>query len=543
LFVLFASVGCILLIACVNVANLLLAQGSSRKRELAVRATLGADGWRLGRQLVTESVALSLLGGGLGIFMALFGLHIIARIAPHDFPQLAMARIDGTVLLFTLAISLLTGLLFGTAPAIQAGSGSLNVMLNDTGRGGGGSRTGKRLRSALLVAEIAIALILATLAGLMIRSLLNAVKVDPGFKVDNLLALDLVLPPTKYVRGVEKSVFFTQAVQRLRNLPGVRAAGAALCPPLVGVSADSSFMLADHPVQSVVDLPTAASNIVVPGYFETMQVPLLQGRLFTDLDTEHARLVAIVNQSFARRYWPGESAVGKLLREGGPKGNQPYREIVGVVADVTQDGMDVEPRPEVFLPVTQFPFAPWTSLQAMTFVIRTDGNPLSIAESAKSQLQVVDKDLPVAAVRPMTQYIFESLERRCFCTILLAAFAGLALLLAAVGTYGVMAYSVSQKTQEIGVRMALGATSDGIRKLVLREALALALLGIVIGWVGALISTRWLASLLFHTPAADPAIFGFVSALLLAIAVLASYLPVQRATAVNPATAFRGLAN
>jgi putative ABC transport system permease protein len=436
-------------------------------------------------------------------------------------------------------VSLLTGLLFGTAPAVQAACGSLNVALNEAGRGGSASRTGKRIRSFLLVAEVAIALILVASAGLMIRSLLNAVKVDPGFKVDHLLALDLVLPPTKYVRAEEKSVFFTQAVQRLRNISGVHAAGAALSPPFAGVSADSSFMLADHPVRSVVDLPTAASNIVVPGYFETMQVPLLQGRFFKDLDTEHSRLVAIVNQSFARRYWPGGSAVGKLIREGGPKGNQPYREIVGVVDDVKQEGMDVEPRPEVFLPVTQIPFAPWTSFQAMTFVVRTEADPLSIADSAKAQLQAVDRDLPVTAVRPMTEYMSDSLECRTFCTVLLAGFAGLALLLAAVGTYGVMAYNIGQKIQEIGVRMALGATIGGIRQLVLWEALSLTSLGIMIGWVGAIGSTRWLAGLLFGTPATDPIIFGFVSVLLLMVAMLASYLPARRAMAVDPATALR----
>ncbi len=539
LLALFACFGCVLLIACVNVANLLLAQGSSRKKELAVRAALGADRWRLARQLVTESIALSLVGGGLGILLAIVGLHILAKVAPHNLPQLAAIKTDGTVLLFTLAVSLLTGLLFGAAPAMHATFGNLNTALNETGRGGSTSRTGKRLRSALLIAEMAIALILVTTAGLMIRSLMNAVKVDPGFKADHLLALDLVLPPTKYVRGEQRSIFFTQAVQRLRDLPGVHAAGAALCPPLVGVCTDSSFMLADRAVQSVVDLPTAASNIVVPGYFETMQVPLLHGRFFTDLDTQHSRLVAIVNQSFARQYWSTESAIGKLLREGGPKGNQPYREIVGVVADVKQNGMDVEPRPEVFLPVTQFPFAPWTSLQGMTFVVRTDGDPLSIAESAKRQLEVADKDLPVTAIRPMTQYMSESLERRSFCTLLLAAFAVLALLLAAAGTYGVMAYNVSQKIQEIGVRMALGATTGGIRKLVLREALSLASSGIVIGWAGALVSTRWLASLLFGTRATDPTIFGCVSALLLMVAILASYLPVRRAMAVDPATALR----
>jgi len=538
LVALFVAVGCVLLIACVNVANLLLAQGSRRKKELAVRASLGADRWRLTRQLVTESLALSLAGGCFGILLAGGGLRLIARFIPHDLPQLPEIKIDGIVLLFTLVVSLLTGLLFGTAPAIQAASGNLNPALTDTGCRSSASRTGKRVRSTLLIAEIAIALVLVTTSGLMIRSMMNAVKVEPGFQADHLLALDVVLSPRKYVGEGEKSMFFNQAVRRLRDLPGVRAASAAIFPPLTGYN-DTAFMLADHAVESVIDIPTAACNIVVPGYFETLRVPLLQGRFFADSDTQNSRLVAIVNRSFARQHWPTESAIGKLLREGGPKGNQPYREVIGVVADVKQSGMDVQVRSEVFLPVTQFPFAPWTSLEAMTFVVRTDGDPMAMAENAKKQLQVTDKDLPVTAIRPMTDYMSQSLERRRFSTFLFGAFAMLALLLAAVGTYGVMAYNVSQKTQEIGIRIAFGASVARIRRLVLGEALILASLGILIGWAGALASTHWVASLLFGIQATDPTIFGSVAVLLLIVALLASYVPMRRALSVDPASALR----
>jgi predicted permease len=298
-------------------------------------------------------------------------------------------------------------------------------------------------------------------------------------------------------------------------------------------------MLADHAVKSVVDLPTAASNIVVPGYFEAMQVPLLQGRFFTESDNERSRLVAIINQNFAQRYWPKGSAVGKLIREGGPQGGQPYREIIGVVADVKQSGLDSDPHPEVYLPVTQFPFAPWNALQGMTFVVRTEGDPMGIADRAKNEINLSDKDLPVTSVRPMTEYISESTGRRRFATLLLALFAALALMLSAVGTYGVMAYSVSQRRREISLRMALGATAAGIRALVLREVLSLAFLGIGIGSVGALISNRWLASLLFGVRTTDPLIFGSVAALLLFVALLASYVPLRRAVAVDPATALR----
>ena len=539
LFTLFAAVGCILLIACVNVANLLLARGSSRKKEMAVRAALGANRWRLMRQLMTETVTLSLLGGFLGVLLGVAGLRIVVNAAPKDIPQLAASKIDGTVLLFTIAVSLMTGLLFGAAPAMQGAFADLNSAFKETSRGSGASRAGKRLRSGLLVAEMAIALVLLTVAGLVIRSLSNAVNVDPGFQAHNLLALDLTLPPTKYVGGSEKAVLFTQAVQNLKDLPGARAAGASLCPPLAGVCTDSAFMLADHAVESVVDLPTAASNIVVPGYFEAMKVPLRDGRFFSDLDTERSRSVAIVNQSFARRYWPNESAIGKRIREGGPTGGQPYRDIVGVVADLKQNGMDAEPRPEVFFPVTQFPFAPWTALKAMTFVVRTDGDPLSITEVAKTALQAADKDLPVTRVRPMTWYMAGSLERRRFSTLLLAAFAGLALLLAAVGTYGVMAYNINQKIHEIGVRMALGATASQIGALVFRETLLLASLGTVAGWSGSLFSSQLLASQLFGVRATDPLTFGCVAALLVIVAGLASYLPMRSAIAVDPTTALR----
>jgi putative ABC transport system permease protein len=537
---LFASVGCVLLIACANIANLLLSRSASRKKEMAIRTAVGASRWRLARQMIVESCTLSLTGGALGVGFASVALHLVVAVAPRTLPQVASSEIDGKVLLFTLFVSLVSGLLFGCLPAIQVASGDLNSAFNEIGRGGGTSRSGNRVRSAVLVGEIAIALLLLTASGLVIRSLANATEINPGFEAEHLLALDLTVPPTKYVRWDEKAVLFTQAIDRLKGLTGVKAAGAALCAPFSGVCVDSAFMLADHPVVSVVDLPTAASNIVGPGYLEAMQAPLLAGRFFSEFDNQQGRLVAIVNERLATRYWPHESAIGKKIREGGPQGGQPYREIVGVVADIKQTGMDADARPEVFLPLTQFPFAPWTDLRAMTFVVRTNGDPKVIAGTAKNELLAVDKDLPVTTVRAMVDNISESLERRKFSTLLLASFALLALLLAAVGTYGVMAYNVSQSAHEIGVRVALGATPASIRNLIFGKALFLTATGIAIGWIGVIVSTRWLGSLLFGVRPTDPLTFGSVAILLLAVAVFASSVPMRRATTVEPSVVVRG---
>jgi putative ABC transport system permease protein len=535
LVTLLASVGCILLIACVNVSNLLLARASSRHTEMAVRAALGASRWRLARQVLAEAAVLSVAGGALGLVVAIAARPVLIATAPASLSSIADGSIDGAVLAFTLAVSIASGLLVGSAPALQVAWGSLATALNETGRSGGASRRSERLRSGLLVGEMAMALLLLTGAGLLLRSLTNAMKVDPGFAAEHLVTLDLTIPSTRYAEPHRKVLLLTQAVEGLTSIAGVRAAGAVQCPPLQGVCNDTAFMLADHPVTSVVDIPTAASNIVGPGYFETMHVRLLAGRVFVPSDDRRTRLVAIVNHSFATHHWPLESAVGKRLREGGPQGQQPYREIVGVVADVKQGGMDAPARPEVFLPVTQFPFAPWTELQRMTFIVRTDGDPLSVVAAARRELSAIDKDLPVTGVRTMAQHVSESLERRRASTRLLSVFALLGLLLAAVGTYGVMAYHVGQRTQEIGVRMALGATPNTIRMLVVRQALSFAALGIALGWTASLLSARWITTWLFGVETADPIVFGSVGAVLVLTVLLASSVPVQRALSVEPA--------
>ena len=538
---LLASVGCVLLIACANVANLLLARASSRHTEMAVRAAMGASRWRLARQVLAEATVLSAAGGGLGLVVAIAARPMFIATAPASISRMAAAGvIDGTVLAFTAAVSIASGLLFGSAPAMQVTWGSLATVLNETGRSRGASRRSERLRSGLLVCEMAMALLLLTGAGLLLRSLANAMKVDPGFAAEHLVTLDLTIPSTRYAEPQRKVLVLTQAVERLASIAGVQAAGATQCPPLQGVCIDTAFMLADHPVASVVEIPTAASNIVAPGYFETLRVPLLAGRVFAPSDDRRARLIAIVNHSFAAHHWPLESAIGKLLREGGPQGQQPYREIVGVVGDVKQGGMDTAARPEVFLPLTQFPFAPWTELQRMTFVLRTDGDPLSIAANAKRALSALDKDLPVTGLATMAQRVSGSVERRSVSTRLLSVFGLLALLLAATGTYGVMAYHVAQRTHEIGVRIALGATPNAIRLFVVRQALSLAAAGIALGWTASLLSARWVTTWLFGVETTDPIIFGGVGAILVLTVLLASVVPVQRALSVEPGFIVRG---
>jgi putative ABC transport system permease protein len=537
LFMLLAAVGCVLLIACVNVANLLLARATTRQKEIAIRCSLGAGRKRIIRQLLTESVLLAIIGGGLGLVLASALLHPLLRLAPSDIPRLSETRLDGPVLLFTFAIAVLTGIFFGVIPALHSSKVDLNSSLKENSRASSGGNRG-RVRSMLLVTEVALAVTLVVCSGLLLRSLINAQYVDPGFDAHHLLALDVMLPESKYVNPEQKVTFFTQAVDRLQALPGVRAAGAAFCPPLVGICASNAFTIAGDNATTA-SLPTAGLNIVVPGYFGAMQVPVIEGRLFTGADNAQSARVALVNQAMARRWWPGGSALGKRIREGGIESKEPYREIIGVVGDVRQQGMDRDGAPEIYLPATQFPFAPWDSLQAMTMVVRAGSDPMSIATVAKNAIQTLDPDLPVTAIQPMTQYMSQSLARREFSTALLAVFAGLALLLASIGIYGVVAYNVSQRTHEIGTRMALGAQAAHVLRLVVGQALLLTAIGASIGTVGAFLSARSLASLLFGIRDTDPVTFAGMILVVFLLAMIASYAPARRALRIEPMLALR----
>ncbi len=349
------------------------------------------------------------------------------------------------------------------------------------------------------------------------------------------MTLELNIPPTKYVEGGRRALLLTQAVERLRGIAGVQAAGGAQCPPVSGVCVDTAFTMADHPVTSVIDIPTAASNIVTPGYFEAMGVPILAGRLFSAVDTPTSQLVVIVNHTFAARHWPDASAIGKQVREGGPAAHQPYRTVIGVVGDIKQNGLEVDARPEVFLPVAQFPFAPWTELPGMTLMLRTAGDPTAVAGSAQRALIALDQDLPVTGVRTMAAHLSRSLARRRFATMLLAAFACIAVLLVAIGIYGVMAYTVNQRRHEIAVRLALGATPGSIRALMLRRALFLSGLGVAVGWAGSVGVTHFLRSLLVGVTPIDPMTFLAATTMLLLVSLLATIIPLERASVIDPA--------
>jgi putative ABC transport system permease protein len=523
----------VLLIACANVAHLLLARASARRREFAIRTAIGAGRGRLVRQLLTESLLLSAVGGALGIVLAAWALGPLLHLAPPEIPRLSDTRIDPAVLLFTLAASTLTGVLFGLVPALQASRNDPQTALRESGNSATGGLERQRLRSALFVSELALAFVLAVAAGLLLRSLKRVEGVSPGMETDGVLALDVYLPEAKYTTPAARRLFYERVLDELRRMPGVEAASASLCTPVVGQCWGSVYLLSDHPVPSQTDLPDSAFNMVESSYFRTMRVPLKEGRFFDATDTPDSPPVVVINESMAKKWWPHESPIGKRIKQGWPQDNSPYREIVGVVGDVPQDGLDATIRTEVFLPMSQHPDT------SLTLLIRTSRLPMSLAKPAIAAVHAIDKDQAVTAVKPMSQYITESLARRRFHTLLLGLFGVLALLLASVGIYGVVSYGVTQRRREIGIRAALGAHPRDVLRLVVGQALRLAGVGMAIGIVAAFAVTRFLASLLFGVGSTDPLTFGGVGVVVTAVVVVACARPARRAMAVDPATVLR----
>jgi predicted permease len=532
-YILLAAVICVLLIACANVAHLELTRAAARQKEFAVRAALGAGKARVMRQLLTESVLLASLGGGLGLLLALCIIAPLLRLAPHDIPRLGETRIDGGVMLFTFVISVLTGILFGTAPAFQSQRINPNGVLKESGATVTSGRPRQILRAGLFVSEVALAMLLVVACGLLIRSLLKAQAVNPGFNPDHVLALDVLLPAQQYRTDEQRTRFFAQALDRIRLLPGVTSTSAVLCPPIGGTCWSSVYLVSDRPVPPQAEIPSSVFNVATPDYFRTMQVPLLQGRQFAESDDAKAPPVIIINQTLADMRWPHDSPIGKRIKQGFPQDKAPYREIVGVVGDLKQEGPDAQQLPEVFEPMAQ------SASQAMTVVLRTEADPMALAKPAENVIESVDKDLPVSAIQPMTRYISESLARRRFSTLLLGLFGGLALVLAAVGIYGVVAYTVAQRTHEIGIRTALGAQRLHILRLILERGGVLALAGVGLGLGSALGLTRLMASLLYEVRPTDLLTFAGVAMLLIFIALAACYIPARRATKVNPIVALR----
>jgi putative ABC transport system permease protein len=532
LLVLFAAVGFVLLIACVNVANLLLARGASREKEFAVRSALGAGRFRLVRQLLTESVLLSIIGGALGLAVAKWGVKLIIAIDPNDIPRSKNIGLDWKLVGFTLAVSLFTGIVFGLVPALNAAKVDLNESLKDMGRGSTASRRRKRFRQVLIISEVSLALVLLIGAGLVIRSFYKLVQVDPGFKTENVLSFSVTLPPAKYKEDRQLINFYNQTLDRLSVLPGVLSAAESSGLPLGNNGNQTSFRVVGQPDPLPGQAPLVEIVSSSPAYFDTMKIPLLKGRLFTDQDGKDAPRVIVVDSLFATRHWPGEDAVGKQLKFGDPKA--PPITVIGVVGRVRMEGLDTDSdRVQAYTPYPQ------DSDSSMNFIIRTARDPQTITRSAEEQVQAVDADEPIYNIQTLSDLWQQSIAPQRMNLVLLGVFAGLALLLSMVGIYGVTAYSVSQRTHELGVRMALGARPSNILGMVMGNGMATVILGLVIGLVAAYGLTRLMASLLFTVSPHDPVTFVAIPVILAFVAIVAHYIPAIRATKVDPISALR----
>ena len=537
LLVLLGSVGLVLLIACANVANLLLSRAVVRQQEMAVRAALGASRWRIVRQLLTESVLLALCGGALGIFICLLSVKWIHILGTKSIPRLADVGIDGRVLLFTLSLSLLSGILFGLAPALRISRLDLNSTLKDASRGSAGTNAvwgrGNNVRRLLVVSELALSVVLLIGAGLLIRSFARLQNVLPGFEPRGVLTFDLTMTGRRYSDKQVVLNTYKQLWERLERLPGASAAGGVTSLPL-----SQAFAWTPITVEGRTPLPgekflNADERLVGGHYFEAMGIPLRRGRFFNERDDAKKPVAVIVDEYMAGQLWPGQDPIGKRIHIVELKSADPWQAVVGVVGRVKQDSLDSEPRIAFYLPQTQFP------TRAMTVALRSSAYPAGVLSAVKSELRALDPDLPMYYVRSMGQRVDESLAQRRFSMLLLGVFAGVALALATIGIYGVMAYLVSQGTREIGIRMALGATQRDVLGLIVRQGMTLAISGLAIGLAGACVLTRLIRSLLFGVQATDPVTFVGISVLLAFIALLASYIPAQRAARIDPMVSLR----
>jgi putative ABC transport system permease protein len=532
LLVILGAVGFVLLISCVNVANLLMARSAGRRKEMALRAALGAGRLRIIRQLLTESLLLAVIGGALGLLLSYWCVEALVALSPPNLIGEGQVGINLTVLVFTLAVSLLTGVAFGVVPAVETSRLNLSESLKESSRGNvGGGRAG-RVRGVLVVAEIGLSLVLLVGAGLMVRSFLRLQAVDPGFDAGNLLTLRVMLPESKYPQDGRKVEFFRQAAERIRALPGVRSASAVSALPFADLGAATGFTVEGRPPLPPGDRLSTDVRVVDENYFRTMNIPVVAGRTFTEQEAVEDRKVAVVNETMARRHFPGEDPVGKRILVNMSSELTPT-EIIGVVGDARYDKLEGELKPMVY----------WTpprlTYSSMTFVVRTVGDPGALGPSAVREIQAVDKEQPVSDVRTMEIWLAESTARTRFGTLLLGAFACAALLLAAVGIYGVISYSVAQRRNEIGIRMALGAQGRDVLRLVVGQGMRLVLAGVGLGLLGALALTRVMSGLLYGVAATDPATFAANALLLTAVSLVACYIPARRATRVDPLTALR----
>ena len=532
LWVLFAAAGFLLLIACANVANLLLARGASRQKEIAVRTALGAGRWRVIRQLVTESLLLALAGGAAGVLLAWWGVDLLAAFSPRDLLDLGGVRLSLPVLAFSLGVTFLTGLVFGLVPAVEATRLDTIETLKEGGRSGTAGRRGARLRGAFVVAEVALALILLVGAGLLIRSFVRLQSVSPGFRAENLLTMRVVLPASKYPEDHQSVTFFKTAVERLGRLPGVESAAAASFLPMTGMAAATSFAIDGRPAPPPGERPGCDVRVTDMNFFRTLGIPLRRGRTYDERETTEARRVLVINEALARKYFPDEDPLGQRLLVNMSPEPQPT-EIIGVVGDVKHRGLDAPAEPTVYLPHPELAYT------GMSVALRTAGDPQLLAAAAQREIQAIDPEQPVADVRTMEQWLSESVARARFSATLLGVFAALALVLAAVGIYGVISYTVTQRTHELGIRVALGAQRADVLRLVIGQGLALAGLGVGVGLLGALALTRLVGSLLYEVSATDPLTYAVLALFLLLVAFAACYFPARRATRVDPMVALR----
>ena len=547
LLILMAATGMVLLIACANIANLLLARSSAREKEMAVRASLGAGEGRMIRQLLTESLLLSLIGCAVGLAFGEAGMMAIRGLHSDILPHIGKVELDSNMLWFTLAAAALMGLLFGLAPAVHFARPRLSDAMKEGGREGGAGRRGQRMRNALVVSEIAFSLLLVTAAGLSIRSFYQLLHVDPGFRTDHILTMRMTLPSVTYPPGPAIPRFFNQLLDRVRGLPGVESVGAVSQLPMGGVRSSGSVFIENSSAPVLQHTPQVAYGYLemdqifaTPGYFETMRTPVVAGRTFTAADTGTSLHVALIDTKFADSVWPGENPLQKRICinfTGGPKSLQPqWAAVVGVVAHVHNTSLDAEGRGQAYFPQTQDPFG---ASSGMFVAIRTSQDPVSLANSVRSQVLAIDRSEPIYAVHTMDEVVAASVEQPRLNLDLMAVFAGLAFALAAIGVYGVIAFTVSQRRHELGIRVALGAQAGDICRMVMGQGARLAIAGVGVGLAAALYLARFMAPLLYGVETRDPATFASAPILLIGVTLAASWIPAARATRVDPIETLR----
>jgi len=527
---LFSAVGFVLLIGCTNIASMLLARSTTRQKEIAIRQALGASAPRLMRQLLTESVLLSALGGILGVVLAAGGLRLLRLLPPGTIPRIEEVSLNGGVLIFSLVLCVVTGIAFGLVPSLLASHRDVNGTLKESGRGSNEGRKSRSSRAALVVVEVAIAVVLVTGAGLLMKSFGNLMHVDPGFSPTNVTTFLMTLPKSHYAQPAQQAEFYRRLVESVQTLPGVQSAGVSSFLPLAGAIRYVYFCPEGMVCQGIGKDPVIAVRQITPDYLQTMRIPLLRGRVFNEQDIAGVKPVVIINQTVAQKYFPAQDAVGKHLANSRDKIEM---EIVGIVGDVKFTGLNTPYIPEMYMPQAQNPAA------TMTLVVRSTSNAQPLIAAVRQKTAEIDPDLPLSNIASMSEVVSASVAQPRLTTQFTGFFAALAMMLTAVGIYGVLAYSVTQRTHEMGIRMALGASRGEILKMVVGQGMKLVLSGLVLGLVVSLAVTRLLTTLLFGTSARDPLTFVAVTLLLIIVALLAAYIPARRASQVDPIVALR----